>query len=109
MGKSGPHALNHLNEVAAAIDRLHKDAAGSRVAQHVRRFVAEIRGIDRNERDAGQRGAQLQENPFRRVGGPYSHLLSGSEAGQKRARRPLGGFEKIVEAPFAGLAPGCHQ
>jgi len=101
MGKIPPHALNHLNEVAAAIDGLHKDAAGLRLAQHVSGFVAEIGGIDRDERDAGKRGAEFQENPFGRVGGPYRHLLTGSEAVQKRARRPLSGFENIVEAPLA--------
>jgi hypothetical protein len=70
MGKIRPHALNHLNEVAATIDGLHKDAAGLRLAQHVSGFVAEIGGVDRDERDAGQRGGEFQENPFGRVGGP---------------------------------------
>src|SRR6516225_9285340 len=101
MGTIPPHALNDLNEVAAAIDGLHKEAAGLRLAQHVSGFVAEIGGIDRDERDAGQRGAEFQENPFGRVGGPDRHLLTGSEAGQKRARYPFGGFENIAEAPLA--------
>jgi hypothetical protein len=101
MGKIPPDALNYLNEVAAAIGGLRKDAAGLRLAQYVSGFVAKIGGIDRDERDAGQRGAELKENPFGRVGGLDRHVLTGREAGQKRARNPLGGFENIAKAPLA--------
>jgi hypothetical protein len=61
MRKFRPSLLDRLYEVTAAIDGLHNHSAGLGLAQHVSGLLAEIGGMDRDERDAGQRGTMAKK------------------------------------------------
>jgi hypothetical protein len=66
-----------LNVSAAAIDVLHDDATSRRFAVDMIQFSSEKRRIHRNEYDASERGAKLDQNPIWAVGSPQGNVVAG--------------------------------
>jgi hypothetical protein len=54
--------------------------------QNEREFLVEVGWVDRHQRDACERGTELDKHPFWRVCSPHGHVLTWRKATKERAR-----------------------
>jgi hypothetical protein len=91
------------DEITAAIDVLHDDATSRRFAEDMIQFSSEKRRIHRNEYDASERGAKLDQNPIWAVGSPQGNVVAGREPFQKRVRyRCFRPSDKEIRSGYGG-------
>jgi hypothetical protein len=67
-GQVRPDLTHDCRQVAAADHWCDKDADRFRLSQHVRQFGGLERRVDRDQRQAGERRAELEQDPLRAVG-----------------------------------------
>jgi hypothetical protein len=98
-GQAGTDLFDRRQQVPAAVFRLHDQPDRLRPGQDILQLLGQICGIDRHQRDARQRRAELDQHPFRAVRGPYGNVFTGGEASQQGTRDLFGIFQKGCEAP----------
>src|SRR5262249_160979 len=86
-------------KVASAVMVLHDNAACARLLEDIGEFGGEVGGIDGDEREARERGAELGEKPLRRVRGPDRHMLTGPETQRQRSADILSFVKGLREGP----------
>jgi hypothetical protein len=111
-GKPGPDLLQRRLQRCTPVLGGQEDAGGPGVSQHVAQLTRAQRRVDRHQGEAGQRGAELEQQPLRAAGRPDGDPLAGIEPRQQRGGCPFRLGEQLGERPapanrIAGL--GEHQ
>ena len=67
--------------------------------EHVPELCGAVRGVDGDERQPGQRRAELEQHPLGNVVRPDGHALARLEALEQSASRTFGVGEQLGERP----------
>ena len=103
-GKAAADLRQRLRQVSAAVGRRQHHPLRTRLGEHVLRLACAQRRIDRDQRQAGQRGPELQKQPLRTVRSPHRDPLTGREPAQQRPGHSLRGRQQLVIGPAAAQA-----
>ena len=76
-----------------------EDPGGPGLVEHVAQLLRPVGRVDRDQRQPGQRGAELQDLPLRQVRCPHGDPLAGGEPAGQRAGGALGVVEQLGERP----------
>jgi len=90
-----------LGHRVAAVLAHEEHPGGLGPAEDVGDLVAAQRRVDGDEREPGERGTGLQQEPFRDVVGPYRDPLARSEPAEQRAGGAFGVGEQLGVGPAA--------